>query len=69
VNSIYSAYNAATPTSATCNSASAAPVGSALQGCISPYSGTGTAAFGVANSTSNTLYGPRQLQFSAKLVF
>ena len=69
VNSTYSAYNTATPTSASCNSSAAAPVGSALQGCISPYPGTGTSAFGVANSTSNTLYGPRQLQFSAKLVF
>ncbi len=69
VNSTYSAYNAATPSSATCNSSAAAPVGSALQGCISPYPGTGTSAFGVANSSSNTLYGPRQLQFSAKLVF
>ncbi|MFL6427127.1 MAG: carboxypeptidase regulatory-like domain-containing protein [Acidobacteriaceae bacterium] len=69
VNSTYSAYNAATPTSATCNSSAAAPVGSVLQGCILPYPGTGTSAFGVANSTSNTLYGPRQLQFSAKLIF
>jgi hypothetical protein len=69
VNSTYSAYNAATPTSATCNSSAAAPTGSALQGCISPYPGTGTSAFGVANSSSNTLYGPRQVQFSAKVVF
>jgi hypothetical protein len=69
VNSTYSAYNAATPTSDTCNSSSGAPVGSVLQGCISPYPGTGTSAFGVANSTSNTLFGPRQLQISGKLVF
>jgi hypothetical protein len=69
VNSTYSAYNSATPTSDTCNSNSGAPVGSVLQGCISPYPGTGTSAFSVANSTSNTLYGPRQLQISGKLVF
>jgi Carboxypeptidase regulatory-like domain len=67
--STYSAYNAATPTSTTCNSNSAAPAGSPLQGCIGPFTGTGAAAFGVANVTSNTLTGPRQLQVSAKLFF
>ena len=41
-------------------------------GCISPYTGTGLSAFGAASSTSsgvNGLYGPRQMEFKAKLFF
>ena len=69
VNSTYSQYAPATATSKTCTLGSSAPIGAPLQGCISPYTGTGSAAFGVASSTNNTLYGPRQLQVSAKLFF
>ncbi len=43
--------------------------GPQLQGCISPYTGTGLQKFGVASGTNNGLYGPRQMQFSAKLFF
>ena len=46
-----------------------APAGSALAGCISPYSGTGLSAFGATSGTNNSLYGARQMQFSAKLFF
>ena len=35
-------------------------------GCIVPYA---TQAFGATTSTSSTLYGARQLQFSAKVFF
>jgi hypothetical protein len=70
VNSTYSTYTplttAASPTSC---KASTAPAGSTFQGCITPFSGTGTSAFGVETGTNNTLYGPRQLQVSAKLFF
>jgi hypothetical protein len=70
VNSTYSTY---TPLSTTANptscKASTAPVGSTFQGCITPFSGTGTSAFAAASGTNNTLYGPRQLQVSAKLFF
>jgi hypothetical protein len=45
------------------------PTGSTLQGCISPYSGTGLSAFRATSGTSNGLYGARQLQVSAKLFF
>ena len=45
------------------------PVGSTLQGCISPFTGTGVSAFAAPNATNSTLYGPRQLQFTAKLFF
>ena len=72
----YSQYTALTaPTAKTpnpaCSSAtnSAAPAGAPVQGCISPYTGTGVNAFGAVNGTNNVLYGPRQLQVSAKLFF
>jgi outer membrane receptor protein involved in Fe transport len=76
VNATYSQY-AASSTSATSACSTAAgtataatvPAGSVLQGCISPYTGTGLSAFGATSSTNNTLYGPRQLEFKAKLFF
>lgn len=40
-----------------------------LQGCILPFTATGASAFRAPSSTGNTLYGPRQLQVSAKLFF
>jgi len=68
VNSTYSQYSAISgSSSAACQTA--APAGSVLQGCITPYSGTGTSAFGATSSTTNTLYGPRQLQFQARMFF
>jgi hypothetical protein len=69
VNSSYSTYVPASASSTTCPSSAAAPAGSPVQGCITPFSGTGTAAFDAPSSTNNTLYGPRQLQVSAKLFF
>lgn len=74
VNSTYSQYanSAATGACSTAvGSATAAtvPAGSALQGCISPYSGTGLSAFGATSGTNNGLYTARQAQFSAKLFF
>jgi hypothetical protein len=69
VNSTYSAYTSASATSTTCPSSASAPTGSVVQGCISPYSGTGFSAFGATSGTNNVLYGPRQLQISAKLFF
>jgi hypothetical protein len=69
VNGTYSLYTSSSATSTTCPSNGSAPTGSALQGCISPYTGTGLSAFGTRSSTNNALYGPRQLQVSAKLFF
>jgi hypothetical protein len=69
VNSSFSTYTPASATSTTCSSSAAAPAGSPVQGCITPFSGTGTAAFDAPSSTNNTLDGPRQLQVSAKLFF
>jgi len=76
VQGTYSQYAAAsTSGTAACSSAtgtatgSTVPTGSALQGCISPYTGTGLSAFGVTSGTNNSLYGARQMQFAAKFFF
>ncbi|GGA68271.1 hypothetical protein GCM10011507_19720 [Edaphobacter acidisoli] len=76
VNGTYSIYNTvAAPTTKApnpaCNSATQTPGTAAapLQGCIAPFTATGSSAFGAPSSTANTLYGPRQLQVSAKLFF
>ncbi len=76
VNGTYSQYAASSASAtAACSSAPGSatggtvPAGSALQGCISPYSGTGLAAFGATSGTNNGLYGARQMQFAAKFFF
>ena len=77
VNSTYStftSYSASPTTTAASNckataTSSPAPTGSTFQGCIAPYAGTGLSAFDTMSGTNNTLYGPRQLQVSAKLYF
>ncbi len=76
VNGTYSLYNAAVaPTTSTPNPACNVNIqtpGSAsapLQGCIGPNTATGASAFGAPSTTSNTLYGARQLQISGKLFF
>jgi len=69
VQGTYSTFTSATATSATCNTTTTAPVGGTVQGCITPYSGTGISAFGATSGTNNGLYGPRQLEFTAKLNF
>ncbi len=46
------------------------PTGSTFAGCIVPYVASSQAgAFGVKTGTNSTLYGPRQIQVSAKLYF
>ena len=76
VNGSYSQFAAATATpTAACSTAPTSttggtvPAGSVLQGCISPYSGTGLSAFGATSGTNNGLYGARQMEFKAKLYF
>ena len=72
VNGTYSTYTSTASSGATaayCPTGGTAPAGSALQGCILPFTGTGASAFGAPSNTANTLYGPRQLQVSAKLSF
>jgi len=56
-------------TKVACSATGTAPSGSSLQGCFSPYTGSGATAFNQKNTTSSGLYGPRQLQFSAKFTF
>ena len=68
VNTTYS--NLAYPGTSGCPASAGVPTGSQFAGCITPYvSGTAAGAFGVENGTNSTLYGPRQLQLSAKLFF
>jgi hypothetical protein len=76
VNSTYSQYaTASSSATSACSTATGTatagtvPAGSTLQGCISPYSGTGLSAFGVTSGTNNGLYTARQMQFGAKLFF
>jgi hypothetical protein len=64
VNSTYSTYG-----TCTASQISAVPAGSALQGCITPYAGTGINAFGNQSSTSNSLFGARQMEFIARFTF
>ena len=54
--------------SATCNHHSSGGVCSAgLHFAL--FTGTGLSAFGATSGTNNSLYGPRQMQFAAKLFF
>ncbi len=72
VNGTYSLFTSSAGTSTAntiCAASGSAPSGSALQGCISPYTGTGLSAFGIASGTNNSLSGPRQLQLSGRLTF
>lgn len=69
VNSSYSSYSTVNTGSCQAATQTPGPAGAALQGCITPFTGTGAAAFGAPSGTNNTLYGPRQLQMVAKLFF
>jgi hypothetical protein len=63
VNSTYATYSGP---SSSCTGTAA--TGATFGGCYTPYV-SATAAFGTPSSTNNLLYGPRQLQVSAKLFF
>jgi hypothetical protein len=76
VNGTYSQYaTVAAPTTQTpsppcnLNTQTAGTTAAPLQGCISPYTGTGLSAFGVTSGTNNSLYQARQLQVAAKFYF
>jgi Carboxypeptidase regulatory-like domain len=64
VNSTYSTYTAANTTTCT---GTPAP-GAIFQGCLGPYISS-TAAFGTPSSTNSLIFGPRQLQISARFTF
>ena len=56
-------------TTFTC-SAGSIPTGSTLRGCIIPYIGSSAINnFGAQSSTSNSLYGARQMEFIARFTF
>lgn len=70
VNSTYSTYTAPTATTGACPATEAVPSGSNFWGCITPFvASTPSSAFGKPTGTNTILYGPRQLQLSAKLFF
>ncbi len=70
VNSTYSTYVApSTAATSTCRASSVTlSPGSSFGGCLVPYV-SATAGFNTPSGTNNLLYGPRQLQVSAKLFF
>jgi hypothetical protein len=72
VNSTYSSYLLPTQSGSgyTCPAQNAGPTtaGSTFGGCYVPYV-SATAGFNSPSATSNLLYGPRQMQFIAKLYF
>jgi hypothetical protein len=64
--------NTGASVSYTCTPAAAAsvPAGANYTGCYTPYAASSIlSTFGTPSSTNNLLYGPRQLQMSAKLFF
>ncbi len=77
VNSTYASYFAPGKSvpqpgggSSTCPTSVGVPAGSFFSGCIAPYAPTAAYQnFGKVSGTNNLLYGPRQLQVSAKFVF
>jgi hypothetical protein len=67
-NSTFASY--AAPKASGCPATASVPTGSTFWGCIAPYSpSTPSGAFGVKTGTNSALYGPRQLQVSAKFFF
>ena len=77
VNGTYSQYaSSSSSVTAACSTAAGTATGATgttaapLQGCISPFSGTGLSAFRATSGTNaSILYGSRQMQFAAKLFF
>jgi len=68
VNSTFATYTAA---STSCAATGSLPAGSTFYGCIKPYAVLPPAAgaFGMRTGTNSVLYGPRQIQVSAKFNF
>jgi hypothetical protein len=67
VNSTFATYSAA---SGSCTATGTVPVGSTFYGCITPYAPSHAyQGFGKPSSTNSVLYGPRQIQVSAKFNF
>ncbi|MDR3751549.1 MAG: TonB-dependent receptor [Terracidiphilus sp.] len=71
VNTNYSTFSSpSSKAGAACPSSTSVPAGSTFNGCITPYvPSSAYQAFGTKSSTNSTLYGPRQIQVSAKLFF
>jgi len=69
VNTTHSLYTSASAASTACPAGQTTADGTPVQGCISPNPATGVSQFGTMSGSNNALYGPRQLQVTAKLFF
>lgn len=69
-NTTFANLTSPTGASGSCPTVTGLPTGTGFAGCIGPYvSSTPAGAFGVKTGTNSLLYGPRQLQLSAKFFF
>ncbi len=69
-NTTFSTQLAPTGATGACPTQTGLPAGSSFAGCIVPFVASAPFnAFGVKNNTNSLLFGPRQLQVSAKLFF
>jgi hypothetical protein len=70
VNTTYSSQLSPTGTSGACPTQTGLPAGASFAGCLVPFVPSAPFnAFGVKTGTNSLLFGPRQLQLSAKLFF
>jgi hypothetical protein len=70
VNSTYAQYFAPGAKGSSCPATASVPAGSSFDGCIGPYTPSSAYEdFAQPNTTNSILWGPRQLQISAKLIF
>jgi Carboxypeptidase regulatory-like domain/TonB dependent receptor len=69
-NTTFANLTASTGATGACPTVSGLPTGTGFGGCIGPFiASTHAGAFGVKTGTNSLLYGPRQLQLSAKFFF
>jgi hypothetical protein len=69
-NTTFANLSAPTGTTGACPTVTGLPTGTPFAGCIEAYvPSTPSGAFGVKTGTNSLLYGPRQMQISAKLFF
>ncbi len=69
-NTTFANLTASTGATGACPTVTGLPTGTGFGGCIGPFiASTHAGAFGVKTGTNSLLYGPRQLQLSAKFFF
>jgi len=69
-NTTFAALSAPSGATGACPTVAGLPSGTYFEGCIGPFvAPTHAGAFGVKTGTNSLLYGPRQMQLSAKFFF